>query len=379
MSPESRILLVAGARPNFMKIAPIYLQLRAQTQFRPLLVHTGQHYDDSMSHAFFRDLQLPPPDVNLGVGSGTQAQQTGRIMCEFERLVMRARPDLVMVAGDVNSTLACSLVAAKLHIPVAHIEGGLRSFDRRMPEEINRVLTDAISDYLFTTCTDANDNLLREGIAPEKIFFVGNLMIDTLLKFRDMSKTSTILKRLHLQPRKYALMTLHRPSNVDRAEIFKGILQAVEKIQRSVPVVFPIHPRSHKMLRKYRLEERVAVIANLKIIDPLGYLDFLRLMDLATFVLTDSGGIQEETTVLGVPCLTLRENTERPITVRQGTNRVVGSDPDRIIAEANAILKKKTKKPRRPKFWDGQAASRIVNVLLETMNLPKRSPTGRKG
>jgi len=373
-----KIFLVAGARPNFMKIAPLFCQLREQSRVRPVLVHTGQHYDDVMSRAFFQDLELSPPDVNLGVGSGRQAQQTGRIMVNFERLVLNERPDLVVVVGDVNSTVACSLVAVKLSIPVAHVEAGLRSFDRRMPEEINRVLTDSISDYLFTTCTDANENLLREGIPSEKIFFVGNVMIDTLLKFRKKSRSSPIMERLKLQRREYVLLTLHRPSNVDQAETFKGILRAVETIQRGMPVVFPMHPRTRKMWRQFGLQDEVTRLPHLQVIDPLGYIDFLRLMDSARLVLTDSGGIQEETTVLGVPCLTLRKNTERPITVRQGTNRVVGSNSERIIEEADVILKKGTRKPHRPKFWDGRAAHRIVEVLLKTMKRPRASEKRRR-
>jgi UDP-N-acetylglucosamine 2-epimerase (non-hydrolysing) len=378
VNSRMKIFLVAGARPNFMKIAPLIDLLREQSRVRPVLIHTGQHYDNAMSRAFFQDLKLSPPDMNLGVGSGSQAQQTGRIMVEFERLVFKQRPDLVVVVGDVNSTVACSLVAVKLGIPVAHVEAGLRSFDRRMPEEINRVLTDAISDYLFTTCTDANENLLREGISLEKIFFVGNVMIDALLKFREKAGNSPILEKLGLRQREYVLMTLHRPSNVDQAETFKGILHAVEAIQRRMPVVFPIHPRTRKMLRQFALQDEASQIPHLQIIDPVGYIDFLRLMDRARLVLTDSGGIQEETTVLGVPCLTLRQNTERPITVRQGTNRVVGSDPNRIIEEANAVLTQWIRKPRMPKFWDGRAAQRIVDVLLKTMNLPRTVETRRK-
>jgi UDP-N-acetylglucosamine 2-epimerase (non-hydrolysing) len=342
------------------------------------LIHTGQHYDDAMSRAFFRDLDLLSPDVNLGVGSGSQAQQTGRIMQEFERVVVKRPPDLVMVVGDVNSTVACSLVAAKRHIPVAHVEAGLRSFDRRMPEEINRVLTDAISDYLFTSCSDADENLLREGVPGEKIFFVGNVMIDSLLKFREKSKNSTIMQNLNLRRREYVLMTLHRPSNVDEPEILRGILRAVGQIQQRMPVVFPIHPRSRKMLQKFGLEREIAGVSNLRVIDPMGYIDFLRLMDQARLVLTDSGGIQEETTVLGIPCLTLRENTERPITVREGTNLVVGTDPQRIIRETETILGGQPVRPRKPKFWDGRAAVRIVDILSKTMNFPQTPEKRRR-
>jgi UDP-N-acetylglucosamine 2-epimerase (non-hydrolysing) len=379
VNSEPQIFLVAGARPNFMKIAPILSQLRGRTSFRPVVIHTGQHYDDGMSQAFFRDLELSPPDVNLKVGSGRQGQQTGQIMREFERVVLKSPPDLVMVVGDVNSTVACSLVAAKLHIPVAHVEAGLRSFDRRMPEEINRVLTDTISTYLFTTCTDANENLLREGISSERIFFVGNVMIDSLLKFREKSTGSSIVERLGLRPRRYGLITLHRPSNVDELGKLRGILSAVETIQRQLPMIFPIHPRSRKMLQHFKLEKEIARISGLRLIDPVGYIDFLRLMDLAQLVFTDSGGIQEETTVLGIPCLTLRENTERPITVREGTNRVVGTNPDRIVQEARAILKLPDRRPRRPKLWDGRAAARIVNVLLKTIHPSRVSQIRRKG
>jgi len=379
VSSGSKIFLVAGARPNFMKIAPILSQLRGRTSFRPVVIHTGQHYDNDMSQAFFRDLELSPPDVNLKVGSGRQAQQTGQIMREFERVVLKAPPDLVMVVGDVNSTVACSLVAAKMHIPVAHVEAGLRSFDRRMPEEINRVLTDAVSNYLFTTCTDANENLLREGIPSERIFFVGNVMIDSLLKFREKSTGSSIVERLGLRRRGYGLITLHRPSNVDEVGKLRGILRAMEIIQRHLPIIFPIHPRSRKMLQHFKLEGEVARISGLRLIDPVGYIDFLRLMDLAQLVFTDSGGIQEETTVLGIPCLTLRENTERPITVREGTNLVVGTNPDRIVQETQAILELPNRRPRRPKLWDGRAAARIVNVLLKTMHPSKVSKIRRKG
>jgi len=372
VSPKADIHLVAGARPNFMKIAPLYTQLRKQPLFHPLLIHTGQHYDEAMSWAFFQDLELPPPDVNLEVGSGSQARQTGRIMQAYERLALDRRPDLVMVVGDVNSTVACSLVASKLHIPVAHVEAGLRSFDRSMPEEINRILTDTISDVLFTTCSDADRNLLREGIPPEKVFFVGNVMIDSLMRIREKARRSDVLERLGLEDRAYALMTLHRPSNVDQETTLRGILAAVEEIQTHLPVIFPVHPRARKMFDRFGLQQRIASLERLKLIDPVGYIDFVRLMDRARLVLTDSGGIQEETTVLGVPCLTLRENTERPVTVHQGTNRVVGSDPVRITAETKRILREKAPPAKIPPLWDGAAADRIANILLEKMfSFPK--------
>jgi len=361
------IHLVAGARPNFMKIAPLLTRLEEGPGFQPILIHTGQHYDNTMSRAFFEDLELRPPDVNLGVGSGSQARQTGRIMSAYERLVLERPPDLVMVVGDVNSTVACSLVAAKLHIPVAHVEAGLRSFDRSMPEEINRILTDAISDFLFTTCSDADDNLLREGITPEKVFFVGNVMIDSLMRIREKARRSDVLERLGLKDRSFALMTLHRPSNVDREDTLGGILQAVEQIQTKLPVVFPVHPRSRKMFGRFGLEERIAGLKRLQVVDPLGYIDFVRLMDRARLVLTDSGGIQEETTVLGIPCLTLRQNTERPVTVDRGTNRLVGPDPKRIVTEADRILRQEMPGTHRPPLWDGGAANRIVNILSKKM------------
>ena len=368
VSPEAQgrradIHLVAGARPNFMKIAPLLAQLEKHPRFHPLLIHTGQHYDDTMSRAFFDDLEMRPPDVNLEVGSGSQARQTGRIMSAYEHLVLDRPPDLVMVVGDVNSTVACSLVAAKLHIPVAHVEAGLRSFDRAMPEEINRILTDTISDYLFTTCSDADRNLLREGIDPEKVFFVGNVMIDSLMRVREKARRSDVLERLKLDDRGYALMTLHRPSNVDREETLSGILDAVERIQTQLPVVFPAHPRSRKMFKQFGLETRIGGLGGFMMIDPLGYIDFVRLMDRARLVLTDSGGIQEETTVLGIPCLTLRENTERPVTVHQGTNRLVGSDAERIVAETERILRQDAPETNRPPLWDGAAAGRIVDIL----------------
>ena len=361
------IHLVAGARPNFMKIAPLLTQFEKQPRFRPLLIHTGQHYDASMSRAFFEDLELQPPDINLEVGSDSQARQTGRIMQAYEKLALDRPPDLVMVVGDVNSTVACSLVAAKLHIPVAHVEAGLRSFDRSMPEEINRILTDAISDFLFTTCSDADDNLLREGITPEKVFFVGNVMIDSLMRIREKARRSDVLERLGLKDRSFALMTLHRPSNVDREDTLGGILQAVEQIQTKLPVVFPVHPRSRKMFGRFGLEERIAGLKRLQVVDPLGYIDFVRLMDRARLVLTDSGGIQEETTVLGIPCLTLRQNTERPVTVDRGTNRLVGPDPKRIVTEADRILRQEMPGTHRPPLWDGGAANRIVNILSKKM------------
>jgi len=371
-----KIILVAGARPNFMKVAPIvrafdeYSRTR-RGKSRPLdylLVHTGQHYDASMSQIFFDDLGLPPPDIHLGVGSGTHAEQTGKVLIAFEKVCLREKPDLVVVVGDVNSTLACALASTKLEIPVAHIEAGLRSFDRSMPEEINRILTDQISDYLFTTCSDADRNLVREGVPKRKIHFVGNVMVDSLLRHIHLAAKSDILERLGLKdretPKKYAVVTLHRPSNVDDPKTLKGILGALGRIGREIPVVFPAHPRTAKHIEEFELKTPAAG-DGLRITAPLSYLDFLCLMSKAALVLTDSGGIQEETTILGIPCLTLRENTERAITIREGTNVLVGSDRERIVAAAHHALEKGIRRKKIPLYWDGKAATRIVKVLAE--------------
>jgi UDP-N-acetylglucosamine 2-epimerase (non-hydrolysing) len=359
-----RVLHVVGARPNFMKVAPIMREMAKYPQeFEQILVHTGQHYDDNMSKVFFEDLELPQPDIYLGVGSGSHAQQTARIMLAFEPVLLEHRPDWVIVVGDVNSTVACTLTAAKLGVKVAHVEAGLRSFDRTMPEEYNRVLTDHIADLLFTTEPSANENLRREGIPEEKIHFVGNVMIDTLLRHKERALALDVLGEYGLQPQGYALLTLHRPSNVDVPEVLSGILDALAEIQARLPILFPAHPRTVRRVREFGFEARLAAMPYLRVTEPLGYLGFLNLMANARLVLTDSGGIQEETTILGVPCLTLRENTERPVTVTQGTNTVVGSDPQRIVAEALAILDGKGKAGRVPELWDGQAAERIVAVL----------------
>jgi UDP-N-acetylglucosamine 2-epimerase (non-hydrolysing) len=360
-----KIVCVAGARPNFMKIAPIMKEFKKYPEVRSLLVHTGQHYDETMSKFFFTDLEIPEPDVNLGVGSGLHGEQTGKIMIEFEKLLSRERPDLILVVGDVNSTIACALVASKLTIKVAHVEAGLRSYDRTMPEEVNRILTDRISDFLFTTCREARLNLLSEGIREEKIFFVGNVMIDTLLTNQVRAEKSNILETLGLQERKYVVLTLHRPSNVDQRDTFERILNALERIQKRVKIVFSIHPRSRKSLDNLKLTERIENMSDLMLVQPLGYLDFLKLIHDAKLVMTDSGGIQEETTVLGVPCLTLRENTERPVTVTEGTNVVVGSDEEKIVCEAYTILDGRNKRGRIPELWDGKAAERIARILTE--------------
>ena len=359
-----QVLHVVGARPNFMKAAPIVREMaKYPLEFEQLLVHTGQHYDDEMSQVFFDDLGLPQPDVYLGVGSGSHAEQTAKVMLAFEPVLKEQKPDLVLVVGDVNSTLACALVCAKMDVPVAHVEAGLRSFDRTMPEEINRVLTDQIADLLFTTERDADENLRREGVTEEKIHFVGNVMIDTLLRHKERALALDVLGEYGLQPQGYALLTLHRPSNVDVPEVLSGILDALAEIQARLPILFPAHPRTVRRVREFGFEARLAAMPYLRVTEPLGYLEFLNLMANARLVLTDSGGIQEETTILGVPCLTLRENTERPVTVTQGTNTVVGSDPQRIVAEALAILDGKGKAGRVPELWDGKAAERIVAIL----------------
>jgi UDP-N-acetylglucosamine 2-epimerase (non-hydrolysing) len=360
-----RILNVVGARPNLMKMAPLVDKMARHSEIEQTLLHTGQHYDDNMSRIFFEELSLPEPDVYLGVGSCSHAWQTAQVMIGFEKICLDFEPRLVVVVGDVNSTLACAVTASKLWIPVAHVEAGLRSFDRRMPEEINRVVTDAVSDLLFTTSRDADENLRREGIDSARIHFVGNVMIDTLLQHRQRAAQSDVLARLGLSPRGYALMTLHRPSNVDNRDTLEGILRALEAIQARLPLVFPIHPRTRKNLLSFGLSEQAAGMAGLVLTEPLGYLDFLCLMDHARLVLTDSGGIQEESTIVGVPCLTLRENTERPVTVTEGTNEVIGSSPERIVEATMAILEGWGKEGRVPELWDGRAAERIVAVLLE--------------
>ena len=372
-----KVFLVAGARPNFMKIAPIQKMMRKYPELQPIIVHTGQHYDYEMSKIFFENLELPEPNVYLGVGPGTHAEQTGKIMIRFERAIFRYRPDLVIVVGDVNSTLACALVAAKVQVPIAHVEAGLRSFDRSMPEEINRILTDHLCDILFTSCEDANENLRREGISEDKIYFVGNVMIDSLFQNINKANQSDILIKLNLTSPKpatkvnpqdnigpidpYAVLTLHRPENVDIKETLQRILNAISEIQKQIKIIFPAHPRTRRRIKEFNLS--LDRLNNLLLIDPLGYLDFLKLISEAKFVLTDSGGVQEETTVLGIPCLTLRNNTERPITVKEGTNIVVGTDPERIVSESFKILNGDIKKAKIPKFWDGKTASRIVNII----------------
>jgi UDP-N-acetylglucosamine 2-epimerase (non-hydrolysing) len=360
-----KIINVVGARPNFMKVAPMVAAMKKRpTEFLPLVVHTGQHYDASMSDAFFGDLDLPEPDVHLGVGSGSHAVQTAAVMERFEPVVLKEKPDWVIVVGDVNSTIACALVCVKLGIKVAHVEAGLRSRDRSMPEEINRLLTDQIADLLFTPSSDADENLLAEGIPVERIKFVGNIMIDSLFENLERARQKQIKATLGLKEREYAVLTLHRPSNVDDRETFVSILSALEKISSSLPIVFPVHPRTRKTIAEFELGERIAATENLRLIEPLGYLDFLNLYSTARLVLTDSGGIQEETTALGIPCLTLRENTERPITVEMGTNVIVGTDANKIVSEAMRVLNSSNEiHLPPPPLWDGHTADRILAVL----------------
>ena len=361
-----RIVNVVGARPNFMKIAPVIDEMRRRsTRIEPLLIHTGQHYDESMSDSFFEDLQIPRPDINLEVGSGSHSEQTARVMIAFEKVLVRHPADWVVVVGDVNSTMAAAIVASKQLIRVAHVEAGLRSHDRTMPEEINRVVTDALSDLLLTPSRDANENLLQEGVPAEKIRFVGNVMIDSLHRNLERARRSKILERLGLEPGRFCAMTLHRPSNVDVKETLTGILDALEAIGERLPIVFPIHPRTRERLAQFGLVERVREQRSLVLTEPLGYLDFLHLYSNSRLMLTDSGGVQEETTVLGIPCLTLRQNTERPITVTEGTNKVVGSDPAAIKREAFAALEQPRVVARVPDLWDGRAAPRIVDAIEE--------------
>ncbi len=380
-----KILCVIGARPNYMKMAPIIDQMDkyisgglSKIDLDYLLVHTGQHYDKNMSDSFFEDLQIPSPDIYLGVGSGSHAEQTAKIMTGFEKVCLQEHPDLVFVVGDVNSTLACSLVAAKLLIPVAHVEAGLRSFDRTMPEEINRIVADSLSDYLFTTCRDADENLKKEGITGSKIFFVGNVMIDSLLKYKEFAKTK-IKKFDSLKTIDYALLTLHRPSNVDQKKTFQNIFEALITISKKTPIIFPAHPRTRKMISEFGLndlfQKNLFSIPSQKkgiyLIPPMSYLEFLSLMSNAQFVLTDSGGIQEETTVLGIPCLTLRENTERPITLKEGTNTLVGTDKNKIKQEAFDIIEGKKKHGNIPELWDGKASQRILTIILNKFSEKK--------
>jgi UDP-N-acetylglucosamine 2-epimerase (non-hydrolysing) len=364
MANPLRILNVVGARPNLVKIAPLMREMGNHASIQPLLVHTGQHYDEKLSDVFFRQMGIPAPDFNLEVGSGSHAWQTAEILKGIEPLLIEQKPDLVLVVGDVNSTIAASLASAKLGIPVAHVEAGLRSFDRSMPEEINRILTDALADHLFVTEEDAIGNLLREGRPRNRIHFVGNVMIDALRHFLPLAQRSNIGRELGLLDGNgfvpFAVLTLHRPSNVDSIDTLEKLMSAIDTLADDLPVIFPVHPRTQDRLKDAQVKHH----PRLRLIPPVGYLDFLCLLDRSRLVLTDSGGIQEETTALGVPCLTLRENTERPVTVTEGTNQVVGQDPGRIVSAAREILTGEFTRGKVPHLWDGHAAERIVEILL---------------
>ena len=358
-----KVISVVGARPNFIKVAPLHRAFQSCSQeVRHLICHTGQHYDEKMSNVFFDELELPRPDFYLGVGSGSHAKQTARVMVMFEEVLLAQRPELIIVVGDVNSTIACALVAAKLGILVAHVEAGLRSFDRSMPEEINRLLTDSISDLLFVSESSGMENLRREGIPDDKVFFVGNVMIDSLIRYLQKAHASSAMKRLELRPSEFILVTFHRPSNVDTKEGLGGIIELLNGLSSSKQVLFPMHPRTRANLEKYALTRKCS--ANVKLIDPIGYIDFLSLLRSAALVVTDSGGIQEETTFLGVQCITVRNNTERPSTVDIGTNHLVGTNLAEASRIAMDILRGNRKPGRVPEWWDGKAGARIVEILL---------------
>jgi len=350
-----------------MKIAPICEEIKRHPNLEPILVHTGQHYDRKMNQVFFEDLRIPKPDINLGVGSGSHAVQTAQIIERLERALLKVKPDLVLVVGDVNSTVASALVAKKMGIKVAHIEAGLRSFDRTMPEEINRILTDAISDFLFVTEECGVENLRREGVPDEKIFLVGDVMIDTLFKNKLKANKSDILSRLGLKAKSFSVLTLHRPSNVDEKKTLKAIFTGLTEVQEKITIVFPAHPRTLKNIQRFGFESEIINMRGLIVTQPLGYLDFLKLLLESRFVLTDSGSIQEETTALGIPCITLRENTERPITLERGTNVLVGRDPERIVEESLKALSNNHPEPPDIPYWDGHAAERIVTILAQAL------------
>ncbi|TAL86721.1 MAG: UDP-N-acetylglucosamine 2-epimerase (non-hydrolyzing) [Rhodanobacter sp.] len=353
-----RIDLIAAARPNFMKVAPLFHALHDQSWCRLRMVHTGQHYDRNMSEAFFRDLKLPSPDLHLGVGSGSHAEQTANVMLAYEGACVADRPDLIVVVGDVNSTLACTVVGAKLCIPVAHLEAGLRSRDRRMPEEINRLVTDAVADILWTPSADADANLAAEGVAPEKITRVGNIMIDSYELMREHIDASGERSRLGLEKREYAVVTLHRPSNVDAPGALKSLVSQLTGIAARLPLVFPVHPRTRKNLEAFGLWPQLVEAPDLQVIEPLGYVDFMNLVCGARLTITDSGGVQEETTYLGIPCLTLRTTTERPVTITEGTNRLVTAAE--LVPAVDEILAGHWPHGRKPQLWDGHTAARVA-------------------
>lgn len=367
MAEPKRLALIVGARPNYMKAAPLMRQLQQRpARFTPLLIHTGQHYDEKLSALFFDQLGLPEPDLNLGVGSGTHGAQTGRLMTELERAFEQIRPDMVVVFGDVNSTMAAALVAAKVPIPVVHVEAGLRSFDPAMPEEVNRIVTDRLSQLLFVSDPAGLVNLRREGANADDMYYVGNIMIDSLVAHRAASERSDILSQLGLSAGGYGVLTMHRPSNVDDSAHLESLLWAVHEASRNIPMVFPCHPRTRNEIARLGAR-REDDQSRLRLVEPLGYLDFLQLQANARFVITDSGGVQEETTWLGVPCLTIRHSTERPVTVEVGTNRLIGPNPAAIVSSVAEILSGSIKTGIRPLYWDGRTAERIVAVLLERL------------
>lgn len=370
MSVRPSVLHICGARPNFMKVAPLWKAIARRGRLDQRLLHTGQHYDEKMSDVFFTDLGLPTPDLSLGVGSGSHAEQTGKVMVGLEKVMAEQRPALVSVVGDVNSTLAAALVAAKACIPLAHVEAGLRSFDMTMPEEVNRLVVDRLANLLLTPSADGDANLLREGTPPERILRAGNVMIDSLHEALPAARKRDVLSALGLARGGYVVCTLHRPANVDDPTVLGRLVEVLEAVTARLPVVFPIHPRTRKRLAEGELGRRVAAMRSLHCIEPLGYLDFLALTDGSKFVMTDSGGLQEETTALGIPCLTLRDNTERPVTVTEGTNTLVGTDPAKVIPEALAILEGRGKTGRIPEGWDGHASERIAVAYERLLGLP---------
>ena len=362
-----KIITVAGARPNFIKIAPLNKEFsRYSSRVKHKITHTGQHFDEKMSKVFFNDLNLPEPDFYLGVGSGSHAVQTAKIMIEFEKVLLDEKPDLIIVVGDVNSTIACSIVASKLNIKIAHVEAGLRSFDCTMPEEINRMVTDTLSDFLFVSEESGLENLKREGISDSKVFFTGNIMIDSLVYYLDSIDQLNIMAKYQLKKHNYILATFHRPSNVDSGSDIKSLVELLNLLSERRKLIFPVHPRTMQKLQGNGLVDKMN--PNIIITNPIGYIDFLSLMKNAELVITDSGGIQEETTYLGVQCLTVRENTERPITINIGTNQLVGTDIPNIKSAADEVLDGKVKKGGIPKLWDGKTAERIVSILMDKLN-----------
>jgi UDP-N-acetylglucosamine 2-epimerase (non-hydrolysing) len=376
-----KVIQVVGARPNFMKVAPLHRAIQKLAGWTSMIVHTGQHFDAKMSDVFFTQLELPKPDFFLGIGGGSHTEVTAKIMVAFEKIVEAEKPDLIIVVGDVTSTLACTLVAIKMGIKVAHVEAGLRSFDRTMPEELNRILTDSVADYLFVTEESGMQHLKNEGVADERVFFAGNVMIDSLVRYQEKAKTTTILEDLGLSTSDsrlatsdsrlatddYIVMTMHRPANVDTEKGLQSILELIELSGKDTKIIFPIHPRTRAHMEKFGLADRLDQAKNLIMTEPLGYLEFIQLMSNATAILTDSGGIQEETTYLGVPCLTFRDSTERPITVTLGTNQLLSDlDPKKTYAALKEILAGKVKKGSIPPLWDGKAAERIAAKLAET-------------